>query len=276
MSFTASNDRILIKDTNGDITFDTDSDIPHITGYYEGTVHKAFVERYYTEEYFNLGPIPDKTDFVMCSAVCTPYNMNNGTENVGYETISAQKFSVNIPWVRMAPQGECFFQGSLMLEGGCTGLSQKVISQYARRALHIYPEPAWGNRLVCMFQQSVKSGFGAVPGGNLNMAPGNTLYIDVSTLEPYTGPIGKGTTPPLVATWSKIFNPNNPTVRAYGQLLGFIKTENLGMVEEWTLDVFDPVVTPVLIATGQVSSVTYGTCAIRWTINLKVWYGRFR
>lgn len=275
MAFKASNDRITITDTNGDISFDTESNIPMVTGYFETTISKVFLESYYTEEYFNLTSIAPDVDFMMCSAECTPYNMQTGKNEVGFDYITSKNIREWFPWVRMAPEGENFFQGSMLLETGCTGRADQMqIVQYARRALHVYSEPEWGDRLVCMFQQGVKSGFGAVPGGSINFSPTSTLNITYQTWNPPVDIFGQGKSGTI--SYHTALNPNHPVVRAYGQFLGYITTHDQGVIEEWTLDVYDPIIMQVLIANGDVLGLNYGSAAIRWDVKLKVWSGRFR
>ena len=182
MSFYARNDRIYITDTNGAVVFDTNNDIPHILGIYEANIKKVFYERYYTEQYFTIGDLPDDCDFVIVRAKCVPFNLLNmpfdknnpeaggmtGGERGqgGWEYLGSDGDRRRVDWAVLASEGGSFFQGSLPLETGQTMVwmgGGYSASQYARRILHVYPEPAWGNKLVCMIQQSAKSGYGAVP-----------------------------------------------------------------------------------------------------------------
>lgn len=275
MSFYASNDRILIKDTNGDISFDTNKNMPHIIGVYEASLSKAFTERYYTEEYFTIASLPGPIDFVICRANCTPRVMNTGAIGVGIETVKAQNLKVDIPWQRMAPSGNCFFQGSLLLEAGTTGrVDQQALSQYARRAMHVYAEPSWGNKLICMFQQGVKSGWGAVPN-----VPTPAWTSTTNILVPYSTTMtvyGKDSKSEEIVT-AYTLNPANAVVARYGELDGLVTDVNTGaVIENWTLDYGDPVILDALYANGDITSITYGPCAVRWDVNLKVWVGRFR
>lgn len=182
MSFFAGSDRIYITDTNGAIVFDTNNDIPHILGVYETNIKKVFYEQYYTEQYFTIGDLPDDCDFVIVRAKCVPFNLLNigydknnpeaggmtGGERGqgGWEYLGSSGRRQRVDWAVLASEGGSFFQGSLPLETGQTMVwmgGGYSASQYCRRVLHVYPEPAWGNKLVAMFQQSVKSGYGAVP-----------------------------------------------------------------------------------------------------------------
>lgn len=276
MSFYASNDRIWIADTNGDIAFDTNNNMPHIIGVYEANISKMFIERYYTEHYFTIASLPSDVDFVICRANCTPTNMATGvTGAVGSESVGTSSLSVDVPWQRLAPQGDCFFQGSLLLEAGCTGREDKMaMCQYARRALHVYPEPAWGNKLICMFQQGVKSGWGAVPAGiAIATADASNLRI------PYTayGTIDvNGKKSPGIIT-AYVYNPANAVVAKYGTLVGVVTDVNTGsVIEDWEIDLTDPAVVSALWANGDITKIAYGPCTIRWDISLKVWAGRFR
>ncbi len=226
MSFYAGSDRIYITDTNGAISFDTNADTQHILGIYEANITKVFYELYYTEQYFTIGDLPDDCDFVICRAKCVPFNLvkrpydkNNpeaggmvgGTRGRGaFDRLPTKNGGAGtgdpVDWAVLVSQDGNFFQGSLPLEMGHTMIYSGggyIASPYARRILHVYPEPAWGNKLVCMIQQSTKSGFGAVP----------------SLQE---------------------------TSRAKD-------------------------------GTGDYDSATlYGSAAVRWEINLKVWAGKFR
>ncbi len=182
MSFYARNDRIYITDTNGAVVFDTNNDIPHILGIYEANIKKVFYEQYYTEQYFTIGDLPDDCDFVIVRAKCVPFNLlgvpydKNNPEaggmtggirgQGGWENIGNSGNKRRVDWAVLASEGGSFFQGSQPLETGQTMVwmgGGYSASQYARRILHVYPEPAWGNKLVCMIQQSAKSGYGAVP-----------------------------------------------------------------------------------------------------------------
>lgn len=181
MAFHASPDRILITDTNGAVAFDTNLDMPHILAIYEQNISKVFYERYYTEDYITIGTLPDRVDFVINRVTCTPYLLE-GLPYVASNVVSGGQAGVNAkstipvnakgnlteiyPWVNYSPMGSSFFQGSTLLEAGCTILNTGggvvVTNQFARRALHVMPKPEWGNQLVAMFQQGVRSGYGAV------------------------------------------------------------------------------------------------------------------
>lgn len=274
MSFYASNDRIWIADTNGDIAFDTNNNMPHIIGVYEANISKTFTERYYTEHYFTIASLPSDVDFVICRANCTPTNMATGAVNtLGKERVVTSSVSIDVPWQRLAPEGDCFFQGSLLLEAGCTGSEEAmVMGQYARRAMHVYPEPAWGNKLICMFQQGVKSGWGAVPAGaSVTTAATSNLRIAYSTMA-YI-PFVKD---PQVVT-KYVMNPANPVVAKYGKIVGIVTDIKTGdVIEDWEIDLGDQEVVDALWANGDLASITYDACTVRWDVSLKVWAGRFR
>lgn len=203
MSFYANNDRIFIQDSNGAVVFDTNSDIPHILAIFETNIKKVFYEQYYTEQYYTLGTLPDDCDFMIVRAKCVPFNLlkipydpNNpeaggmagGDPGGSFEYMpsgSDYRKGPRVDWAVLAAPGGSFFQGSLPLETGQTMVwmgGGYTASQYARRALHVYSEPAWGNKLVCMIQQSVKTGFGAVPsvattfGENHKLVPSGDKY----------------------------------------------------------------------------------------------------
>lgn len=179
MSFYASNNRIWITDTDGTLVFDTNNDMPSIIGVYETTLSKTFNERYYTEEYQTIASLPDRCDFVICRAQATPTNLFTG--NVGQTAYEIVK-GYTVPWVNNVPSGQAFFQGSMLLETGQTAVAESV-AQYARRALHVYPAPSWGNKLIALFQQGVKSGYGAVPSST-----GHYVYPDGTPVVPPTDP----------------------------------------------------------------------------------------
>jgi len=170
MAFHAQNDRIWITDTDGSLVFDTERDIPHILGVWEGQVEYDFAYKYYDESYQTLVALPDDVNFVLCRASFSSYNLATGEWNVGsYETFPRVG---NLPWNSIRDTDYVFFQGSTLLEQGCTAMwvdgenntvmSGTRIAVYANRALHVVPKPEWGNNLYAFFQQSVKTGWGAV------------------------------------------------------------------------------------------------------------------
>ena len=285
MSFYASNDRIYLTDTNGAIVFDTNTDIPHILGVYEVNLKKAFYENYYTEDYFTIATLPDDCDFIICRAYCVPYNLegipfdpanpgNSGLTggargHAAYDLLPAKRVATPLDWVVTARQGGSFFQGSLPLEMGQTMVmsgGQYVAAQYARRLMHVYVEKDWGNKLVCMFQQSVKSGFGAVPSTNMN--DGSGVY--------------KLSVPRYVG-WGDTDKPlNQRTVVDYAYQTDGSETR-WGNHYDW-----------VYWRTGRIQTSdgeyyykddvdqyltrtpVFGPAGVRWEINLKVWAGKFR
>lgn len=283
MSFYASNDRIYITDTNGAVVFDTNKDIPHILSVVEANISKVFYEQYYTEEYFTLATLPSDADFIICRATCVPVNlegviynpadipgsgMTGGARGYGaYEWMVQTRNSSNgnevIDWSVLTPNGSAFFQGSLPLEMGQQMVWQGggySVAQYARRVLHVYVEPDWGNKLVAMFQQSVKSGYGAV-----------------TTLIP-AGPVGgPGNTGDV---WSTSASGQNYYSRRWdGGGVGFpqgrwpqtrygIPVQVNHLYDDWTgswVDRFYSRPNPM-----------FGPGAVRWEIKLKVWAGKFR
>lgn len=260
MSFYASNNRIWITDTDGTLVFDTNNDMPSIIGVYETTLSKSFHENYYTEEYQTIATLPDRCDFVICRASCTPTNMVTGAVGQNaYEKLNVNGTQYTIPWANNVPSGETFFQGSMILETGTTAVSQSV-AQYARRVLHVYPKPTWGNKLIAMFQQGVKSGFGNVPSSNGH----------------YIQPDGTAVYPNAVALW-----PPKP-----GKAFALSQTNGAPSGYGYAYSPTDQPDTPksdkrpaplVPIAPNATYVVDeWGPAGVKWDINLKVWVGRFR
>lgn len=278
MGFHASNDRIYITDTNGAIVFDTNKDIPHVLSVVEANISKVFYESYYTEEFFTLATLPADADFVICRAVCTPYNLEGvvynpndlaGSGRVGgaagkgaYEWITQGNDQVDkiIDWSVLTPNGSAFFQGSLPLEMGQQMVWQGggySVAQYARRVLHVYVEPTWGNKLVAMFQQSVKSGYGKVltlmpPGIDYwsTSADGRNFYDRAWDLQSD----GKYANTVALGMW--------PNTR-YGQPVTVNKI-NESWTGSWVTRRYNR------------PNPMFAAGAVRWEVRLKVWAGKFR
>ena len=289
MSFYASNDRIFLTDTNGAIVFDTNTDIPHILGVYEVNLSKVFYENYYTEEYFTLATMPADCDFIICRASCVPFNLeglvfdpnNPGSTGLtggarghgAYDLLPARRAAQPLDWVVTAREGGNFFQGSLPLEMGQTMVlqgGQYVASQYARRLMHVYVEKEWGNKLVCMFQQSVKSGFGAVPSSYMNDGTG-------------TYKLGGGA--PHVVGWDDSGPMNQRTYLFYDYDPAAPNYD--GSITRWG-NRYDWVYSHTgRVDTGDGSyyknadhyrtrTPVFGPGGVRWEVKLKVWAGKFR
>lgn len=149
MSFHAKNDSIVITDTDGSVVFDTSNDMPHILGSISTRITQNFDANYYSEWYYNIGHLPLEVNFCICRATLTrdrnPYEM-------------VKNYQVN--WAVIPSGRTVFFQGSVLLESGFTYAYDRGV-MYARRAMHVYPEPSWGNAMVVMFQQTTKSGAGS-------------------------------------------------------------------------------------------------------------------
>lgn len=281
MAFHASNDRIYITDTNGAVVFDTNRDIPHILTVVEADIAKVFYEKYYTEEYITLATLPADADFIICRAVCTPYNLEGvvydpndlaGSGKTGgaaghgaYEFIEERGKvtpSEIIDWSVLTPGGGAFFQGSLPLEMGQQMVWQGggyAVAQYARRILHVYVEPTWGNKLVAMFQQSVKSGFGEVS-TQIESAPLDIWQSTGGDRQIYSrgwggmGSDGQTKHGVILNTW--------PTTR-FGQVVNVQKVKESSS-GSWVMRTYNRV-NPI-----------FGPGAVRWEIKLKVWAGKFR
>lgn len=278
MSFYASNNRIYLTDTNGAIVFDTDKDIPHILGVYEANVSKVFYEQYYTEEFITIAGLPDDCDFIICRAQCVPFNleglsydpnnesasgMTGGARGVGaYELLPAKRDATPLDWVITARQSGSFFQGSLPLEMGQTMVlqgGQYAASQYARRIMHVYVEKEWDNSLVCMFQQSVKSGFGAVPTHFSNDGSEIHKFNNVLGFNSPNKPLNQRTYVYSDGTHSRAGTPY--------PAWNYWRTQNIDIGD----GSYYPNVAQYLPATP-----VFGPAAVRWEINLKVWAGKFR
>lgn len=287
MSFYASNDRIYLTDTNGAIVFDTNTDIPHILGVYEADISKAFYENYYTEDYFTIATMPDDCDFIICRAYCVPYNLeglpfdpNNPSQSgltggargyPAYDMLPDRRTATRLDWVVTARQGGSFFQGSLPLEMGQTMVlqgGQYVASQYARRLMHVYVEKEWGNKLVCMFQQSVKSGFGAVPSTFTNDGSGVYYIRNLRYIGFGDGDTGKYLGERTLISATEL-QPDNTTTSFRGNTYHwkYWKTSRI-RIDDYSYykdqDHYLPT-TPV-----------FGPAGVRWEIKLKVWAGKFR
>ena len=288
MSFYASNDRIHLTDTNGAIVFDTDTDIPHILGVFEVDISKAFYENYYTEDYFTIGTMPDDCDFIICRAYCVPYNLeglpfdpNNPSQSgltggargyPAYDMLPNRNTAKRLDWVVTAREGGSFFQGSLPLEMGQTLVlqgGQYVASQYARRLMHVYVEKSWGNKLVCMFQQSVKSGFGAVPSTFSNNGSDGVYYVDLLHYLGFgDGDSGKYLTERTFLSGGTL-QPDLTTKSYRGNTYHW---------KYWKKDGFKIDKYSYYSAMDQYLPTTYvfGPAGVRWEVKLKVWAGKFR
>lgn len=188
MSFQASNDRIIITDTNGAIAFDTSRDMPHILGVYEFRVKKLFASQYWDKETFNLISLPANPDFLICRAELMPYYLDGVEFQRNYSpgeafppidenlkaTVGLQDglgvagrgsmFKINAggqyfetPFaLGVTPGSRVFFQGSLLLESGICQSSRNGdnLSVSPKRAMHLHVEPSWNNKLVLTFEQS--------------------------------------------------------------------------------------------------------------------------
>lgn len=283
MSFYAGSDRIHLTDTNGAIVFDTDQDIPHILGVYEVQVNKVFYEKYYTEEYVTLATLPDDCDFIICRASCVPFNLEGlpfnpaspstsgltgGARGYGaYEVVPGDMLADFQDWVITASEGGSFFQGSLPLEMGQTMVlmgGAYSASQYARRIMHVYVEKDWGNKLVCMFQQSVKSGYGAVLSSVLD--DGNEIWAT----DMYWGQARVGWGDSRKPMNQRLYVYRDRSLSRYGNPMNWVYDRFVSK-DDWGDNSYTPNVTYY-----RPSTPTFGPAGVRWEIKLKIWAGKFR
>lgn len=175
MSFEASNNQIIVTDTNGATVFDTSRNMPQIIQVSQAHLVKDYYEKYYTEEYQKICDLPEVYDFIICRAQCTPQNLYGGDQwyspsagdnAIEVITLPNADEAVLMRWGTNAANAYQYFQGSLLLETGTQALiftnsGRYKTSQYANRALHVY-KPTWSSSLYAMFQQSTRTEWGAV------------------------------------------------------------------------------------------------------------------
>lgn len=199
MTFLAQNDKISITDGN-DVVFSTDSKMPCILGKISAVCAYTFASNYYDENYFKLATLDtDVVDFIIIKATSSADVATEDTFTFwsrGPNGGSLVGFDLTVPWSQPGQNCTTFSQGSMLLEYGVMGVyptSQtcwqeevvvppeveggeptivmetvcaptRVLSvgYYASRMFHIEYKPEWGNQLVGWFQQSARSGYGAI------------------------------------------------------------------------------------------------------------------